>query len=316
MCYYDGSRTGVYVIRVSLQDSRPEPATGPGSPAAIAGSPYRVRVRPAPPDPYATRASGAGVSEAVAGRPARFAVRVRDRFLNAASLAASRGVVSVVLTPPGLPPPGLEVTDCGDGECRVVYEAPPASGVYELSVVLDYTAASGGRQHIYNSPFRVFFRPGEVDPGRCWVTGRGLVAGGVGLPCRAVMHAADALGNHALSGGLRWHVRVRQPARPGQILGPAPADGEAGYCGGDEVEARVSDWGSGVYGCEFVPAVPGRHRVEVRLEGQLVGGRAWFPAVHELPEWQSDEARPAPRSPTSGHGSDCSQPRPHQQLPL
>ena len=166
MCYYDGSRTGVYVIRVSLQDSRPEPATGPGSPAAIAGSPYRVRVRPAPPDPYATRASGAGVSEAVAGRPARFAVRVRDRFLNAASLAASRGVVSVVLTPPGLPPPGLEVTDCGDGECRVVYEAPPASGVYELSVVLDYTAASGGRQHIYNSPFRVFFRPGEVDPGR------------------------------------------------------------------------------------------------------------------------------------------------------
>jgi hypothetical protein len=228
-------------------------------------------------------------------------VRVRDRFLNPASLAASRGKLSVVVTPPGREPPGLDVMECGGGEYRVAYDAPPASGVYELSVALDFSAAAGGRHEIYNSPFRVFFRPGEVDPDRCWATGRGLVAGGVGLPCRIVMHAADALGNHALSGGLRWHVAVVQPAPPGPgrltraMLGEA-GGGEGGGRdedrGGDEVGVATWDYGNGVYACEFVPVVPGRYGVENRLVGRLVGGRVWRPAVHELPEWRSDEARP------------------------
>ena len=86
VCYYDASRTGSYRIHIHLEDSRPEPATGPGVRAPIAGSPYRVRVLPAPPDPYATRAEGPGVTEAVAGRPA-----LRDRRAREAE-ARAKGV--------------------------------------------------------------------------------------------------------------------------------------------------------------------------------------------------------------------------------
>ena len=154
----------------------------------LAGSPYSLHVRPAPPLPAACEAWGDGLTNAAAGTLAYFAVALRDEWGNFAVDDAD--LLTARLEPPSQPPRPFPLAPQAPGgpreiECslHVGDGLGGAGGGNELlkgvgGVVVSGTCCStlAGRhllvlelagEHVAGSPFEVDVRPGATHAASC-----------------------------------------------------------------------------------------------------------------------------------------------------
>ena len=214
---YSVRRAGEYSLGVRLRDG-----------GALPGSPFALRVRPAPPhgpacDLWAETGltDETGALQCAAGERLRLRLRVCDRWGNACEPAEAAALVEV---------------EAGGGRCEV---APaPEAGV----LLLSWRAASSGEQrlqvrvageHAHGSPLPLWVVAGELSAGRSDVrcSPRRLTAGEaveVRVGCR------DEHGNP---------ISRAEAGRP--LLGVSLLDGESGQAVEEAGEEEEGAWEGG-----------------------------------------------------------------------
>eukprot|EP00899_Mesostigma_viride_P014431 jgi/Mesvir1/2298/Mv19333-RA.1 len=131
---------------------------------AISGSPFPVSILSSPTDPELSYAIGLGLEETVAGYVSRFIIQAVDA--SGTFTTRTDDTFVVVLSPSQgqrRPPEVFPVASNNDGSHNasyVTYIRPP-DDIYTVRV---YLTTGNRSREIGNSPFSVFWLPGDVDP--------------------------------------------------------------------------------------------------------------------------------------------------------
>eukprot|EP01126_Amoeba_proteus_P001005 TRINITY_DN10288_c0_g2_i11.p1 TRINITY_DN10288_c0_g2~~TRINITY_DN10288_c0_g2_i11.p1 ORF type:complete len:932 (+),score=251.20 TRINITY_DN10288_c0_g2_i11:204-2999(+) len=253
-CTYVPRTSGPITLEVNMKTT----AFGEGP---IAGSPFSPVVKAAGADPSRSIATGEGVEGAIAGEDSPIKVQVRDRFdnnlqvggdpLNATlKFCSLQGDGGVAWSAP------IEVVDNNDGTYDLSY-TPEKVGTYELVVKI-------GDKPIKDMPISVTVLPGRLSPLECTIDGveafdvLGRKVTPAGVSDKVVVIAKDAYKNKLNVGGL---------SISGKMSGP------------ESVDVTVSDNGDGTYDLTYIPTKVGQYQLEVKAEGQPIGGKNPFPLM-------------------------------------
>jgi len=243
-CKYIAPVGGDYKVAIDLiGDSNRGQNSGP-----IKGSVYSLKVRE-PADPTKCWAEGPGLIKAFEGKPANFTVYARDKDNKPVPGEVVKCDVKLVEKSPDAPggtgETPVDVKDNGDGTYSVQYH-PQVAGKYRVNVTVTPDDKS-----IKDMPKMVNCYH-AIDPSKCLARGPGVTNGEpkVNQEAPFAVLIKDIHGNTIPIGGHDVKVTVTGPS------GPIPVD--------------VKDENNGVYQCKYLPKEPGRHVVDVRVEGKGV----------------------------------------------
>jgi filamin len=147
-----------------------------------------------------------------------------------------------------------KTVDNGDGTYGVTY-TPKEEGNHVIHV-------THNDQPIQKSPFNVYINPGRADPLQCRCFGPGLEGGEAHKPAVFTIEARNKKGDKIPNGGHPFAVNVKDPF--GQ---PLPVD--------------LRDNNDGTYTCQYNPADPGEHVVEVTLNRAQVAKSPYHVKIDE-----------------------------------
>jgi len=204
-------------------------------------------------DPSKTVAFGPGLDTAYVGVPAAFVVQAKDKFWN--NVKGGGDKVDAHLNAPDGKAVPIKVTDNKNGTYNCEF-TPQVAGPHKLNVTLEGTSIS-------EFP-RVVQVKQSTDPSKTTLEGAGITNATTTEPAVFTIRSKDNTGTPLKVGGDDYYVKITPPQ------------------GGRPVLASVRDNEDGTYTVTYQPTIPGKHLVDVSLNGQAVGGGTKEVAVEQI----------------------------------
>eukprot|EP01125_Pyxidicula_operculata_P005277 TRINITY_DN189_c0_g1_i1.p1 TRINITY_DN189_c0_g1~~TRINITY_DN189_c0_g1_i1.p1 ORF type:complete len:897 (-),score=291.77 TRINITY_DN189_c0_g1_i1:46-2736(-) len=223
----------------------------------IEGSPYNVQVLPGSPVAENTTASGPGLNGCPAGETGVVTVTTRDEFGNT-SVSGGAPIKAVLTSLVDRIDVPVDVVDQNNGTYTLSY-VPKKVGSYQLEITLNGSP-------IKDAPFQFDILPGRPDASKFEISGIEYDGNGkkvlvAGVTDKFKVSARDLHGNVIPSGGLDVS---------GVISGP------------EAVDVVVTDNKDGTYEVSYTPTKVGEYSLDVKVEGNSVGGKNPVP-LYVLP---------------------------------
>jgi len=248
----DGTYSCSYVPKTSgpvqLDVNMSTKAFGEGP---IAGAPFTPVIKPSTADPSRSIATGEGVEGAQSGEESNLRVQARDKFDNDLITGGDKVAATLSFQPlsgGAAVKHEVGIVDNGNGTYDLAY-TPTKVGNYDLLITID-------GKPIKDMPVSVSVLPGRFSPMECTFDGLDLDGNGrrivtAGKTDTFNVIAKDANGNQLQEGGLNIEG----------ILG-----------GTADVSVMCADNGDGTYSVSYTPTLVGPYQLEVKVEGQTIGG--------------------------------------------